>query len=45
MSGDVDVRGMMAAGRNTFEPPIEKADGTLSLQTMSGDVTVRYGTN
>lgn len=42
MSGDVDVRGMMSAGRNTFEPPSGNVEGNLSLETMSGDVTVKY---
>ena len=42
MSGDIDVRGMMSAGRNTFEPPAGDVQGTLLLQTMSGDVTVKY---
>lgn len=45
MSGDVDVSGMMGAGRNTFEPPTGGTKGILSLKTMSGDVKVKYNAN
>jgi hypothetical protein len=42
ISGDVDVQGMISAGRGSFEPPGLIPEGELSLRTMSGDVRVRY---
>ncbi len=42
MSGDVDVRGMMADGRARYKPPTGTSLGNLYLETMSGDIDVRY---
>ena len=42
MSGDIDVRGMMAEGRARYMPPTGNPLGNLYLETMSGDIKVRY---
>jgi len=41
-SGDVDVRGMMADGKARYIPPTGNPLGNLYLETISGDITVRY---
>ena len=42
LSGDIDVRGMMADGRVGYRPPTGNPLGNLYLETMSGDIDVRY---
>lgn len=42
MSGDIDVRGMMADGRARYTPPGANPIGNLHLETMSGDIDVKY---
>jgi len=44
MSGDVDVHGMVAEGRRSYKPITGEPRGLLSLETMSGDIEVRYST-
>lgn len=42
ISGDIDVRGMMADGRARYKPPTGNPLGNLYLETISGDIDVRY---
>lgn len=41
-SGDIDVVNMIHKGRGIYVPSDGKADGTLKIDTSSGDVSVRY---
>jgi hypothetical protein len=42
ISGDVDVYGMVAGGRRRYTPKSGESYGTLNLETISGDIHVRY---
>ncbi len=42
ISGDIDVRGMMADGRGRYRPAGDVSVGTLGLETVSGDVSIWY---
>ena len=40
--GNVDVRGMLADGENTYKSPDAEPIGTLKIDTSSGNVKIRY---
>src|SRR3989338_4424663 len=42
LSGEIDVRGMIRDGRNIYRPSTGDVLGTLQLETLSGDIDLRY---